>query len=140
MALGSNTHPHFTTIADFIATLDKEAIKLFREVLLTCDEMGLIGKEMIAIDGCKLPANASKEWSGTTKDFKNQAIPNFFIMPYLALWFSHSRTIRFRNFWKIVLILLTLIDVNLEVSEAVKSCAKYLKISLNFRSDILLHF
>jgi len=73
MALASSTQPHFTTIADFIATMDKEAIKLFREVLLTCDEMGLIGKEMFAIDGCKLPSNAAKEWSGTKKDFKKKA-------------------------------------------------------------------
>ncbi len=72
MALAASTQPHFTTIADFIATMDKEAIKLFREVLLTCDEMGLIGKEMFAIDGCKLPSNVSKEWSGTTKDFKKK--------------------------------------------------------------------
>ncbi len=67
MALASNTHPHFTTIADFIATMDKEAIKLFQKVLLTCDEIGLIGKEMFAIDGCKLPFNAAKEWSGTDR-------------------------------------------------------------------------
>ena len=73
MALASNTHPHFTTIADFIATMDVEAIKLFQKVLLTCDEMGLIGKEMFAIDGCKLPSNAAKEWSGTRKDFKKKA-------------------------------------------------------------------
>ena len=39
MALAANTHPHFTTIADFVATMDKEAIKLFHEVLLTCYEM-----------------------------------------------------------------------------------------------------
>jgi hypothetical protein len=30
-----------------------------------CDQLGLIGKDMFAIDGCKLPGNASKEWSGT---------------------------------------------------------------------------
>jgi transposase len=65
MALSADTRPHFTTIADFISTLDQEIIELFLEVLLICDEMGLIGKEMFAVDGCKLPSNASKEWSGT---------------------------------------------------------------------------
>lgn len=65
MALSANTRPHFTTIADFIAGLDREMLRLFRDVLLVCDGMGLIGKEMFAIDGCKLPSNASKEWSGT---------------------------------------------------------------------------
>lgn len=73
MALSSNSRPHFTTIADFVSTMDDKAIKLFCEVLLLCDEMGLIGKEMFAIDGCKLPSNAAKEWSGTKADFKKKA-------------------------------------------------------------------
>jgi hypothetical protein len=34
--------------------------------------MGLIGREMFAIDGCKLPSNASKEWSGTRADFERK--------------------------------------------------------------------
>jgi hypothetical protein len=73
MALSCDTTPHFTTIADFVSTMDKEITKLFREVLLVCDDMGLIGKEMFAIDGCKLPSNASKEWSGTKADFEKKA-------------------------------------------------------------------
>jgi len=73
MALSCDTKPHFTTIADFVSTMDKEITRLFREVLLVCDDMGLIGKEMFAIDGCKLPSNASKEWSGTKADFEKKA-------------------------------------------------------------------
>ena len=73
MALSCDTTPHFTTIADFVSTMDKEITKLFREVLLVCDDMGLIGKEMFAIDGCKLPSNASKEWSGTKAEFEKKA-------------------------------------------------------------------
>jgi len=65
MALSADTQPHFTTIADFISTASEEIIRLFLEVLMVCDEMTLIGKEMFAIDGCKMPSNASKEWSGT---------------------------------------------------------------------------
>lgn len=68
-ALAADTQPHFTTLADFISTMEKEITPLFRNVLLICDEMGLIGKEMFAIDGCKLSSNASKEWSGTREDF-----------------------------------------------------------------------
>ena len=68
MALSADTRPHFTTIADFISTLDQEIIKLFLEVLIMCDAMGLIGKEMFAVDGCKMPSNASKEWSGTKEE------------------------------------------------------------------------
>ncbi len=65
MALSANSRPYFTTISDFISSMDQEAIAIFREVLLLCDEMGLIGKDMFAIDGCELPSNASRQWSGT---------------------------------------------------------------------------
>lgn len=71
-ALSADTVPHYTTIADFISSMEKEITPLFRNVLLICDEMGLIGKEMFAIDGCKLPSNASKEWSGTKADLKKK--------------------------------------------------------------------
>jgi len=69
MALSADTRPHFTTIADFVSCSGGEIATLFSEVLLICDEMQLIGKEMFAIDGCKLPSNASKEWSGTKAEF-----------------------------------------------------------------------
>jgi transposase len=72
MALSADTQPHFTTIADFISSVDHEIVRLFLEVLLICDEMGLIGKEMFAVDGLKLPSNASKEWSGTKEDFEKK--------------------------------------------------------------------
>jgi len=36
MALPANSRPHFTTISDFISSMDKEAIAIFREVLLLC--------------------------------------------------------------------------------------------------------
>ena len=65
MALSADCRPHFTTIADFVSGSSNQIAKLFHQVLMICDEMGLIGKEMFAIDGCKLPSNASKEWSGT---------------------------------------------------------------------------
>ena len=37
-----------------------------------CDEAGLIGKEMFAVDGVKLPSNASKEWSGSQADYSKK--------------------------------------------------------------------
>jgi transposase len=73
MALSADTAPHFTTIADFIARLEAEIVSVFRDVLLVCDEVGLIGREMFAVDGVKLPSNASKEWSGTKADFAKKA-------------------------------------------------------------------
>ena len=73
MALSADTQPHFTTIASFISTMGEGASRLFRDVLLVCDEQGLIGREMFAVDGVKLPSNASKEWSGTRSDFERKA-------------------------------------------------------------------
>lgn len=72
MALSANSRPHFTTIADFISSMDQEIVQLFLQVLLVCDQQNLIGKEMFAIDGCKLPSNAAKEWSGTRADFQQK--------------------------------------------------------------------
>ena len=49
-----------------------EIATLFQQVLLICGPEGLIGKELFAIDGCKLPSNASKEWSGTHDELKKK--------------------------------------------------------------------
>jgi transposase len=73
IALSGDTAPHFTTFADFVSTLGGEIVPLFKEVLLICDRQGLIGREMFAIDGVKLPSNASKAKSGTRADFQRQA-------------------------------------------------------------------
>jgi transposase len=73
LALAAHSCPHFTTIAKFVATLGGEISALFRDVLLVCDEMGLIGKQMFAVDGVKLPSNAAKEWSGTKAEFQAKA-------------------------------------------------------------------
>ena len=72
MALSADSQPHFTTIANFISSMREEIEPLFLEVLLICDEMDLIGKEMFAIDGCKLPSNASREWSGAKAELANK--------------------------------------------------------------------
>ena len=69
MCIKNKVKPLIQKIADFISSLDKEVTTLFQEIILICDEMGLIGREMFAVDGCKLPSNASKEWSGTKADF-----------------------------------------------------------------------
>ena len=76
MALSADTHPHFTTIADFISSSSEQIIGLFRDVLLICDKMGLIGREMFAVDGCKVASNASKEWSGTKGELKKKRQKN----------------------------------------------------------------
>lgn len=72
MSLGCGITPDHSTIAAFICSMEEEAIEIFIKVLLFCDDLGLIGKEMFAVDGCKLPSNASKEMSGTFKDFEKK--------------------------------------------------------------------
>lgn len=73
MALSGDSAPHFTTIASFVSKLSSEITAVFRDVLLVCDEQGLIGKELFAVDGCKLPSNASRTWSGTRAELTKKA-------------------------------------------------------------------
>jgi len=73
MALSGFSEPHFTTIADFVTHLENEIVDLFQQVLLVCDESGLIERKMFAIDGCKLPSDASKEWSGTHEELEHKS-------------------------------------------------------------------
>jgi transposase len=73
IALSGDTHPHFTTIAGFVSSLGDDIARIFTQILYLCARQGLIGREMFAIDGVKLPSNASKARSGTRADFKHQA-------------------------------------------------------------------
>lgn len=72
MALSGNSRPHYTTFAKFVSSMSKEIGDVFLQILGVCYNRGLIGDEMFAIDGCKLPSNASKEWSGTIDDFQRK--------------------------------------------------------------------
>jgi transposase len=72
MALSDNAQPDFTTIANFVAGLGESVNGIFVEILSLCAEGNLIGGERLAVDGCKLPSNASKEWSGTLSDLANK--------------------------------------------------------------------
>ena len=47
--------------------------QVFAAVLAVCDGQGLIGREMFAIDGVKLPSNALKHRSGTRAEFTQRA-------------------------------------------------------------------
>lgn len=72
IAVSGDSQPHFTTLAAFVSELGETVAKLFAQVLVICDRQGLIGREMFAIDGVKLPSNASKAKSGTRKDYQRQ--------------------------------------------------------------------
>ena len=49
-----------------------QILPLFCDILLVCEQEGLLGGTFFAIDGLKLPANASKESSGTVADLKKK--------------------------------------------------------------------
>jgi transposase len=73
MAISADSRPHFTSIAHFISGCPEQIASLFQQIILICDDLGLIGKEMFAVDGCKMPSNASKEWSGTRAELQKKA-------------------------------------------------------------------
>jgi transposase len=65
MALACGQRPDHSTIAAFVSSMKGEVVPLFRDVLLVCEEEGLLAGTFFALDGLKLPSNASKQWSGT---------------------------------------------------------------------------
>lgn len=73
MAMAGGSTPHFTAIANFVSGYPDAIADVFQKVLLICDQSGLIGKEHFAIDGCKIPSDASKRWSGTHKELTRKA-------------------------------------------------------------------
>ena len=66
LAISGDSAPQFTTIAKFVRELGPDIAALLTQVLVTCDTQGLIGRHMFAIDGVKLPSNASKHRSGSS--------------------------------------------------------------------------
>ena len=52
--------------------MHQEVTAVFTDVLLYASELNLIGRDTFAIDGCKLPGNASKQWSGTLKELRHK--------------------------------------------------------------------
>jgi len=73
IAISGDSQPSHAHIAKFVASLREQIQPLFSQVLMTCDAQGLIGREMFAIDGVKLPSNASKERSGTHEELSHRA-------------------------------------------------------------------
>lgn len=73
MALTCGQRPDHSTIAAFVSGMGEERISsLFSQVLLVCEEEGLLGGTHFAIDGYKLSSNAAKEWSGTHADLRKK--------------------------------------------------------------------
>jgi transposase len=72
MAAAEGLAPDHATIAGFVASLGEVIKGLFVEVLLRCAQLDLVGGEVFALDGCKLPSNASKEYSGTFDELRKK--------------------------------------------------------------------
>jgi hypothetical protein len=73
LTLSGDSQPSYTHIAKFVRELADQIQPLFTQVLLVCDRQGLIGRQMFAFDGVKLPSNASKERSGTHAELRHRA-------------------------------------------------------------------
>jgi len=71
-ALTGALEPHWTTIADFISKNSERFQEVFIKVLAYCVELGMVGGEVFAVDGLRLPSNASKEMSGSEKELKER--------------------------------------------------------------------
>jgi len=72
IALSYGYAPDHSTIAQFIVSMQSEIQNIFGNILLVCEEMGLLGGTHFSLDGVKLSANVSKEWSGTFDDLKHK--------------------------------------------------------------------
>jgi len=72
MALSCAQKPDHSTIAAFVSSMKEEILLLYRDILLVCEEEDLLGGTFFALDGCKLPSNASKEWSGKIPDLERK--------------------------------------------------------------------
>jgi transposase len=72
MALSCGEQPDHSTIAGFVSSMKEQVKSIFRDVLLVCEEEGLLGGTFFALDGCKFASNASNKWSGTISDLRRK--------------------------------------------------------------------
>jgi len=72
IALSYNHAPDHSTIAAFVSSMQKEIASIFSDILTVCDELDLLGGTHFSLDGVKLSANVSKEWSGTLDELKHK--------------------------------------------------------------------
>lgn len=73
MALTCGQNPDHSTFAEFISSMGQERVEsIFTQVLMVCEEEGLLGGTHFSLDGLKLSSNASKEWSGTHADLRKK--------------------------------------------------------------------
>ena len=62
--------PKYSTICRFIIKYQMQLKEVFKKILYIADDMGYINYNIIATDGTKIQANASKKFTGTIEGFK----------------------------------------------------------------------
>ncbi|MGI9571416.1 MAG: transposase, partial [Desulfobulbia bacterium] len=72
MALSGNQRPDHSTIAAFVTSMKDQILPLFRDILLVCEQENLLGGTSFALDGLKLPGNASMQWSGKLSEISKK--------------------------------------------------------------------
>jgi transposase len=72
IALSYGYAPDHSTIAAFISSMQNEICSIFSDILVVCEELELLGGTHFSLDGVKLSANVSKEWSGTIDELKHK--------------------------------------------------------------------
>jgi len=72
MALSGNQRPDHSTIAAFVTSMKGQISPLFCDILLVCEQENLLGGTFFALDGIKLPSNASMQWSGKISEISKK--------------------------------------------------------------------
>ena len=75
-ALAEDMEPHWTTAADFIPGNSGMFKETFVKVLLYCAELGLTGGQAFAVDGRRIPPDASLELTGTAEELEKKGENN----------------------------------------------------------------
>src|SRR6266478_3622612 len=70
LALTCGQTPDHSTLATFVSSLHVELPAVFAQVLLVCEQEGLLGGTHFSLDGVKRPSHAAKESSGTFADLR----------------------------------------------------------------------
>lgn len=76
IAISGDSQPSHAHMAKFVSHLGQQIKPLFAQVLMTFDAQGPIGREVFAIDGVKVPSDASdasKERSGSFEELRHRA-------------------------------------------------------------------
>jgi len=72
MYLAAMQKPTYRTISRFRTRFFDELVSLFEQIVMICQELGLVGLNHIAFDGSKVKANASPKKSMTKGELKRR--------------------------------------------------------------------